>query len=438
LFGVVHFCVFNENYRLFAVSVRIGSMRIPLKAVLLIYSLFNSDFLFAGGFQVNLQGQKQTGMGHIGTGVLSDASCVFFNPGGMTFLDSSTSIVGGCSFIIPRTQYLEAYPGTYTENMEHNMGTPFALYFSHRFKKLPKLAAGLAVYTPFGSRAQWPDDWKGQFIIREINLKTIFIQPTISYKVTDKVGIGLGFIYSTGEFSLRKGVPIQDLAGSYGEGTLEGKANGTGFNAGIYFEPIDALSIGFSYRSKVVVKVDEGASDFKVPGYLESYFPSTNFSAELNLPQVVTAGVAYKISSKVRLAFELNYIGWSVYDSLRIDFKENTEKLDDISSARNYENVFIYRLGAEYKLNNTFTFRGGIYLDKSPVPDGYITPETPDADRIGLTTGFSYKPTARFSIDASLLYNETKERTSHNLETNFEGTFKTKTMVPGLGFEYIF
>src|SRR5204863_2270444 len=129
-----------------------------------------SQFAFAGGFQVNLQGQKQTGMGHTGTGLLSDASCVFFNPGGMTFLDSSIDVVAGGHFIIPRTEYLEASPGTYTATMEHNVGTPFEFYFSDRFKKHPRLAAGLGVYTPFGSRAQWPDDWKGQFIIREIDL----------------------------------------------------------------------------------------------------------------------------------------------------------------------------------------------------------------------------------------------------------------------------
>src|SRR5213075_1328330 len=95
---------------------------------------------FAGGFQVNLQGQKQTGMGHAGTGLLSDASCIFFNPGGMTFLDSSISVVAGTSFIMPRTQYLESSPGTYTAEMEHHVGTPFNFYFSERDKVHPRFS----------------------------------------------------------------------------------------------------------------------------------------------------------------------------------------------------------------------------------------------------------------------------------------------------------
>jgi long-chain fatty acid transport protein len=408
------------------------------KAALFLFALHCSPLVYAGGFQVNLQGQKQTGMGHTGTGILSDASCIFFNPGGMTFLDSGASIVAGASFIIPRTQYLEEYPGIYTAEMEYNVGTPFMLYFSQRFSKHPRLAAGIGVYTPFGSRAQWPDDWKGQFIIREINLKTIFVQPTLSYQITEQLGLGAGFIYATGSFTLRKGVPVQDLAGNYGEGTLEGKAMGAGFNAGIYFKASQAFSLGLTYRSKVVVKVNEGDADFTVPAYLSTYFPVTTFSAELNLPEVWNLGIGYKMSEHFRIAADINLIGWSVYDSLRIDFQENTEKLDDISSARNYKDVFIYRLGAEYIIGKAVTARAGVYFDESPVPDGYITPETPDADRIGVTLGATLHLSSHLNIDLSLLYNETQERTSTNLETEFGGTFKTKTVVPGIGFEYKF
>src|SRR5262249_5079914 len=126
------------------------------------------------------------------------------------------------------------------------------------------------------------------------------------------------------------------------------------------------------------------------------------------------------------------------YDSLRIDFATNTEKLEDISSARDYKNVFIYRLGAEYFLNPKITLCVGAYYDISPVPDGYLTPETPDSDRIGLTAGASLNLKNNFHIDASLLYNQTQKRTDTNLETGFSGTYQTKTVIPGIGFSYMF
>jgi long-chain fatty acid transport protein len=257
-----------------------------LRSIIFLFTACGSFLSFAGGFQVNLQGQKQTGMGHTGTGLLSDASCIFFNPGGMTFLDSSVSVVAGASFIFPRTQYLESSPGTYTAEMVHHVGTPFSFYFSERDKIHPRFSAGLGVYTPFGSRAQWPDDWKGQFIIREINLKTIFFQPTISYQLTSKIGAGIGVVIGTGDFSLRNGIPVQDMSGHDGEGNLEGSASGWGMNAGIYFRPSKQFSIGISYRSKVTVRVNKGDAEFSVPYSLSNYFPATTFNAALNLPAV--------------------------------------------------------------------------------------------------------------------------------------------------------
>jgi len=225
----------------------------------------NCQLVVAGGFQVNLQGQKQTGMGHTGTGLLLDGASLLFNPGATSFLDSIRLVQIGGSFIIPRTQYLEPAPGVYTSEMVHHVGTPFTIYAVYKIKKQHKLNFGFGVYTPFGSRAEWPSDWNGQFLIREMELKTIFIQPTVSYKVTDKIGVGAGFIYATGSFGLKKGVPVQDTLGNYGEATLEGEAKGIGYNAGIYFKLNEKWSFGVDYRSSVEVSVDGGNASFVVP-----------------------------------------------------------------------------------------------------------------------------------------------------------------------------
>ena len=209
-------------------------------------------------------------------------------------------------------------------------------------------------------------------------------------------------------------------------------------NAGIYFRPVKKLSLGISYRSRVTMRVKKGDAEFSVPGYLSDYFPATSFDANLNLPKVFNFGIGYHLNEKLKLAIDLNWIGWSAYDSLQINFKDNTDKLEDISSARKYKDVFIFRLGGEYKLCHRMAVRAGGYYDMSPVPDGYVTPESPDANRIGITLGTSIVINSHLTIDASILYNETSERTGTNLETQFGGTFKTKTIVPGIGIEYEF
>ena len=406
-------------------------------AVLVVVFVFGTSVLTAGGFQINLQGQKQTGMGHAGTGLCLDNASILFNPGALSFLDSLKGIYIGASFIMPKTTYAD-YATRYVAHPVKHIGTPFTLYGVYKFKKAKNWNCGLGIYTPFGSKVQWEDDWKGQFLIREIDLKTIFIQPTVSYKVTDRLGIGAGFIYATGSFSLRKGVPLQDSLGNYGEGNLEGKASGYGFNAGIYFKATEKFSIGFDYRSEVKVSVNGGTAEFNVPSSLGYKFPSTTFSTQLRLPQVATLGLGYTPNNKLKLAFDVNFVGWKSYDSLVIDFADNTDALKDIHSPRMYKNSYIFRLGAQYKLNEKWTIRCGTYYDMTPVKAGYLTPETPDSDKLGITAGASFNITKKIHLDASFLYIEGKKRTDTNLETEFTGTYKTRALVPGVSLEYVF
>ena len=410
-----------------------------MKKLLLI--LFISGFSissFAGGFQVNLQGQKQMGMGHTGTGLLLDGASLLFNPGATSFLDSIRLVQIGASFIIPRSVYLEPAPGVYSEETVHHVGTPFTVYFVYKIKPEHRMNFGLGIYTPFGSRVEWPSDWKGHFLIREMELKTIFIQPTISYKVNDKIGIGAGFIYATGGFALKKGVPVQDTLGNYGEASLSGDASGMGYNAGIYFKPNDKWSFGLDYRSSVKVAVDDGSASFVVPSSLEEYFPTTTFSATITMPHVLTIGTGFCPNEKLKLAFDINHIGWHVYDTLAFDFADTTSKLHNIRSARMYKDAFIIRAGVQYQLKENLFIRGGAYFDKTPVQSGYLTPETPDANRIGITAGASWRISKKFNLDLSLLYIEGMKRSDKNLETEFEGTYKARAVAPGFAIEYLF
>ena len=406
-------------------------------SLLLIIVPISTATVFAGGFQINLQGQKQTGMGHTGTGLCLDNASILFNPGALSFLDSLKGIYIGASFIMPRSTYAD-YATRYVAHPVKHIGTPLTLYAVYKFKKAKNWNCGLGIYNPFGSKVQWEDDWKGQFLIREIDLKTFFIQPTVSYKINDKIGIGVGFVYATGSFALRKGVPIQDSLGNYGEGTLEGKASGYGFNAGIYFKASDKFSVGIDYRSEVKVAVNGGSAEFQVAESVAHFFPSTTFNTQIRLPQVATLGLGFTPNNKLKLAFDVNFVGWKSYDSLIIDFEENTDKLKDIHSARMYKNAYIFRLGAQYKLNEKWTVRLGTYYDMTPVQAGYLTPETPDADKLGITAGASFKITKKIHIDASFLYIEGKQRTDTDLETSFTGTYKTRALVPGVSLEYVF
>lgn len=389
----------------------------------------------AQGYQVNLQGQKQQGMGGAGTACIQDAAALFFNPGGAAFVAGSAVNVG-VTPTIAKAAFLDER--TYrTYETKSPVSTPFAAYGLFALKDSNNLKAGLAVYTPFGSTVQWEDNWAGRFALTRLQLQAIFFQPTISYQVNSKWGIGAGFVYSYGKVNLQKDIPLMDANGQYGHAELSGKANGFGFNVGIYYKPVEKLSIGLTYRSKVNMEVKNGQASFVVPAAVKDNFPDGKFKASLPLPDIGTLGFGYKPNDRLDLALDINYAGWKAYDTLAFDYEANTSSLLDTKSARNYKNTFAFRGGAQYKITPKFAARLGLAYGLTPVQNGYVTPETPDANRVNYTAGVGYAFGKHFRADASFLFTHL-ERKDTNLETNLSGTFKTNVCAPGLSLSYQF
>ncbi len=400
-------------------------------------SLFFTIFYigYSQGYQVNLQGQVQQGMGGAGTACMQDAASLFFNPGGASFVNG-TAVDIGVTPTIARSAFMDANTNQVSRT-NSPVSTPFTVYGLFAVKDSSKLKLGLAIYTPFGSTVQWEDGWTGRFALTRLQLRAIFFQPTVSYKINNKLGIGAGFVYADGKVNLQKDIPVIDANGNYAHAELEGKANGYGFNAGIYFKPIEKLSIGLTYRSQINMKVNSGDAVFTVPAALEANFPDGTFKSSLPLPNVTTLGLAYQINSKLDVALDVNYVGWKAYDTLSFDYETNTTSLVDTKSARMYKNTFAFRAGAQYKIKENLFARLGIAYCMTPVQNGYVTPETPDANRINYTAGVGYNIGKHFVLNASFYFTHLK-RTDTNLETNLSGTFKTNVVAPGLSIGYKF
>ena len=358
--------------------------------------LFCANFLnlSAQGFQVNFQGQKQQGMGFAGTALFQDAASIFYNAGSIAFSNENSANVS-VTPIFANVLYVDSATGG-AYRTENPVGTPFCAYGLFQHKKNTKFKFGFGIYTPFGSTVQWEDNWIGRFAITRLKLQAIYIQPTISYRLSKKIGIGGGFIYSKGSVNLQKDIPIQDSLGNYSHVELNGKAAGFGFNLGVNFQVNDKFSMGLSYRSKIKMTVKKGEADFSVPSSLASNFPNGNFSGTLPLPDVATIGFAYKVSKKWTLAIDINHVGWKSYDTLAFDYALNTSSLLDTKSPREYKNIFAFRGGAEFGASKNLDLRFGGGFGFTPVQDGYLTPETPDANRIYGTLGISYRFTNRF------------------------------------------
>jgi long-chain fatty acid transport protein len=414
------------------------------------FALTLSGQLMAAGYQVLLQGNRSTAMGNLGVALRPDASSLFFNPGSMIFMDHN-SIFVGANFINSNIQFWNSTTefSNYTARTDNPTGTPFQ-FFAVWGPEDSKFKFGLGAFTPFGSSVRWEQGWAGRDLLNELSLQAIVVQPTLSYKITDRLGIGGGLNFAFGNVNLQRTLLLDTDAGE-GQVELDGKADlGFGFNIGMFYQASDKVNLGMSYRSRIDMNITGGSAEFTVPTAIRPQFPTGNtFNSSLPLPSVFTAGVGYLPTEKLELGFQVDFVGWSAYESLEFDFANNSNLLQDISAPRNYQNSWVFHLGGEYKTSEKFALRAGAYYDLTPVEKGFMTAETPDANRIGLTAGVGII-LDRINIDFSILYiaGAQREQTvqdaisagtlTSTTRQVLPGTYQLKAFIPGISIAYKF
>ncbi len=410
--------------------------KLSLVAILLLFAVTS----YAGGYRVSTQGQRALAMGHSGVAVVNSAELAFFNPAGLVYLENKINISAGMTGVISNVKWQNEMTGGFAET-ESSLRTPFYLYASYSVSE--KLALGLSVYTPYGSSVEWPTDWAGSHLINNIDLQAIYIQPLISYKITDNLSVGGGPIFVTGSVNFNRNInrTLTDEQGN--RSNVEVDASGVtsfGWSASAMYSPMENLRIGVNYRSEIILEAEDGDATFSnVPN--SPLAPVSNgtvsFDAELPMPAELTIGASYEFD-KWLFAFDYNRTFWGVYESLDIDFAP--ENIPDSFNPRNYKDSSTYRFGVQYAALDKLDLRLGYYIDESPVQSGYFAPETPRNDSHGFTGGFSYQVTSKVAIDASFAYlrfEEVDESYDHyqenGQEVSFGGTYKSNAFLPGLG-----
>ena len=395
----------------------------------------------AGGYRVALQGQKALGMGHTGVAMTDSSEVLFFNPAGMVALEKDTDMSAGVTLIDSVIKYQNHAANTSAET-DNSIGTPVNFYITQRHDE--KLSYGIGLYTPYGNAVEWDRDWAGSHLVNNIELHAIYIQPTISYKLSDNYSFGFGPTIVSGsvEFNRNLSTSLIDENGDRANVTV--KASGVtaiGYNFGFLAKASDDLSIGISYRSKVDLKARGESANFEnIPSSLQSSYFDTTFDADLVLPAELTVGLSYDVSSDTVLAFDINRTYWSAYHNLDVAFNNAA---GTSYNPRNYKDANIFRFGVQHKMGEELTVRGGVYFDNSPIKDGYYTPETARADSMGLTAGASYKVSKRMELDFSFLqlvfdefYGSYDYYDQSGTLISFGGDYKSSVTTIGFGLNY--
>ncbi len=365
---------------------------------------------FAGGFQLNLQGIKAVAMGGAFAGVCSDASSVFFNPGGMSNLNGCNFTAG---FNLVDAHVSLQTPETANIDQTSKKATPIQFYYVGELND--KMNFGFLVNNQFGSASSFADDWQGRYIIQNIALRTFMFQPTISYKIHEKLSVGGGFVYARGNFSTEKAIPVASSTTSEGKAHLEGSGDAVGYNIGIYSQFLTLgdetkntkFSTGIDYRSSMPVDLSNGTAEFTdIPVSLKDKFPEkTAFVSKLTLPSVFTVGLSIKhtVADKwsLEFAYDLNKTGWSSYDTLAFDFQNAASP--DSKQIQDWGDVLTHRFGFDFTYKNKYSARVGLYYDNTPMKDNLISPHLPGVTQVAYTAGLGYIINDKISVDFSYI-----------------------------------
>ena len=409
------------------------------KVYLLLFSiLFYPALLYPGGFQVGQNGHKSVGMGFAGTSNSNDASCIFYNPGGLALVGNKFNLSIGGSLAFTYFAYHDVAPSNYSAESKN----PFALipyiYASGGITKWLKV--GLGVYVQYGATSNWGEasDWKGKYLIQQYSLTAVNIQPTIAFKISKHIGIGAGLIYSMGSFGYSRAVPVQSEV-SEGQVKLNGSSGGVGYNVGVKFNIANKVDIGLDYISQINLKFKNQKAEFHIPAAVDFKFPAENrFSMDFPLPAYASLGISAKLSEKLTVGVQVDYTFWSVNDTMKVTFETSTKDLDDNNPAipMKWKNTFTIHAGFDYKSSEKVDLRFGAYYDQSPIKDGYLSPLSIGGDLIGVTAGASYRIFPRISLDASFHYFDSFKREGTDNTNNFSGVYKIRAYFIGFGFTF--
>lgn len=407
--------------------------RPPGQGFVVLAAMLAPQAAWAAGFQINEHSALNTGMASSVVATVDDASAVFHNPAGLTSIEGTEFQVGS-NLIVPHGRYtgpgLPGTGGTGPDGQEL-VNDPVPVPYVYAARALSdKAFIGLGFYLPYGSGLEWrnADEFVGRTQLRDLALRTFYFTPSVALKLNDMISVAVGVSLVPATLLLRQEVGATDTQeplfpqGSLAE--ISATAFGVGANAGIQLTLIDHLKIGFVYKSAVDLSFS-GEVNFTVPEdaplEVRANFPDQTGNGDITLPHSFGLGLGWEqgpLTAEIGAQLTL----WESYEELRLNFDTGLPAPSQ-ASPKDWENVFLFRLGLEYRIGDLALRAGGGY-DVSPIPQTTADFTLPDNDRIFYSLGVGYDfGVVRADIGYMGLWLQERELTSDNVNIPAGGTF---------------
>ncbi|MGQ0547603.1 MAG: OmpP1/FadL family transporter [Betaproteobacteria bacterium] len=351
----------------------------------------------AGGFAIGTQSGSGTGNAFAGgAAAAEDAGTAWHNPAGLALLPAGRHIAASLHALKPSFRFRDrgssgafAAPGA----GDGGDGGDWALVPNFAFASdlHSRWRFGIALNVPFGLATEYDDGWRGQLTALKSEIKTVNINPSFAYRVSDAISVGAGVS------AQRLEAELTSFAGAAGHASLAADDVGYGYNLGVTVQATPATRIGASYRSSIELDLEGTATFSSVPAL------DGGVRAALKLPDTASFSVLHSFGREWELMGDLTWTGWSSLQQLEI-VRATASAGGPAGSVLStlpfhWKDTWRAAIGATYKLDGRTKLRVGMARDETPTNDADRTPRLPDQDRTWLAFGVQYRISGAGTLD---------------------------------------
>ena len=371
----------------------------------------------ASGFQLKENSVKSMGSAFAGTAAKTgDASVVANNPAVMTRFEGNTFQADVTAIDLSyefKGSATDAFGRPMNGGDGGNAGDLTPVPAMSYIRKLDNgVALGAMVSAPFGLKTEYEDGWVGRYFAHTSDVRIVDLTLSGAIDITDRFSVGIGAIVSRADVTLSRAIdfgtllysnpatrPLPFAQPQAADGFVEvgGDDNGFGWLVGAHFRPTDTFALGVSYRSEIDYELT-GTVDWTVPGNVAAVFGASPMTAplfqnggvraNLTTPSILMVGANWQVTDRFALSATWAETGWESLREVRIDFDRPDP---DAVEPFEWKDTMFASVGAEFRLNDKWTLRGGVAHDETPTSLTHRTPRLPDDDRTWYSVGATWQ-----------------------------------------------
>jgi long-chain fatty acid transport protein len=373
-------------------------------------------------------------MGGAGVAHPLDAiGAIHWNPATITSF-SGTSVSMGVDFFMPSSELSStttagAIGGVFppidlsgtTEAERKVFLIPSGAFVHHKAES--RFAYGVGAFAIAGFGVEYPEDPTNPVISPQpfgfghlqSKYQALQIVPTVAYKVTKRISVGIAPTLTWHSFSLEPFLigPRDNYAGTgvpiARPGEHKASGLGVGVQAGVYYVDPSGLELGFSYKSPLAFKRLEYEYQDASGRPQTQYFP-------VDYPSILSVGVGYRGPGRWGFAADVRYIdydGLNGFETLPLGPRREIRGLG-------WRSIWATAMGVSYTVNSSLSLRGGYSYADRAMPDevALYNVASPTLVRHKAAGGLGYKVTESMAFHFTYTH-------------NFEGTLKGPRFGPG-------